>query len=256
MTTYSTEWFAAHKTESMTSARHVVPILMEFLKPESVCDVGCGTGTWLAVFEDLGVSDFLGIDGDYVDYQHLMISPNKFLCHNLELPLQLQRQFDIVVSLEVAEHLSSSAAPSFIDTLVGLGKIVVFSAAIPFQGGSSHLNEQWQDYWIELFEQRGYACIDYLRSQIWDNEDIGVYYRQNCFVFMNNELLADESWSWLNTFKPNPHYCVVHPKLFEMRCQQRQNFRSLTLRQAISVMQLLPYYLFQSARHHLRPRRK
>jgi 2-polyprenyl-3-methyl-5-hydroxy-6-metoxy-1,4-benzoquinol methylase len=62
-------------------------------------------------------------------------------------PLDLEKEFDLVVSLEVAEHLPASAADQFVNTLVKHGKKILFSAAIPGQGGQDHLNEQWPDYW-------------------------------------------------------------------------------------------------------------
>lgn len=65
---------------------------------------------------------------------------------DLTQPLSLGRKFDLCVSMEVAEHLPPSRADSFVADLVGLAPVVLFSAAVPEQGGTNHLNEQWPDY--------------------------------------------------------------------------------------------------------------
>ncbi|MGH9522534.1 MAG: class I SAM-dependent methyltransferase, partial [Terriglobales bacterium] len=47
---------------SLRSAREVVPLLIRMVAPESVVDVGCGTGSWLAAFRESGIYDVMGID--------------------------------------------------------------------------------------------------------------------------------------------------------------------------------------------------
>jgi len=42
----------------------VVPIVPEVIEAKSVVEVGCGGGTWLAVFRELGVRDIVGLAGD------------------------------------------------------------------------------------------------------------------------------------------------------------------------------------------------
>lgn len=56
-------------------------------------------------------------------------------------PIELHRRFDLVLCLEVAEHLPASAADTLVRSLTGLGNVIAFSAAIPFQGGANHVNE-------------------------------------------------------------------------------------------------------------------
>ena len=41
-------------------------------------------------------------------------------------------------------------------TITKHGDAVLFSAAIPGQGGQDHLNEQWPEYWQKKFEVNGY----------------------------------------------------------------------------------------------------
>ena len=165
------------------SAHEVLPIILQLLKPQSIADIGCGCGDWLAAAAELGVKDILGVDGDWVQESQLAISREKFLVRDLATPLNLGRRFDLVLSLEVAEHLPASAARGFIQGLCQTADKIVFSAAIPGQGGRHHVNEQWPVYWADIFGQFGYACYDLLRPRIWGNPRVAWYYAQNCLIF-------------------------------------------------------------------------
>src|SRR5436309_14636146 len=143
MQSYTKEFCKSHTAGSRQSAEAIVPLVFALLKPQSVIDVGCGLGTWLSVFEEFGVKDVFGIDGDHVDRSMLQISNERFTAFDLKKPIQIDRRFDLVVSLEVAEHLPKDCAKTFVHSLTRLGPVILFSAAIPFQGGRAHLNEQW-----------------------------------------------------------------------------------------------------------------
>ena len=123
------------------SARQVIPLLIEHIRPTSVLDVGCGQGAWLAVWRELGVTDVTGVDGDYLVQDDLLIPRNDFLARDLTERFSLDRHFDLVQSLEVAEHLRPEASATFVDSLCAHGDIVAFSAAQPGQGGEGHINE-------------------------------------------------------------------------------------------------------------------
>lgn len=168
---------------TLESPREVVPMLLQQIKPTSVLDVGCGTGTWLKVLDEHGVHDYVGLDGDFVERSQLLIDASRFQAHDLAHPFSLHRVFDLVICLEVAEHLPASAAPALIDSLCLHGEVIVFSAAVPGQGGQNHINEQWPDYWVHLFAKRGFYVHDTLRPMIWDNPRIAWWYRQNMLVF-------------------------------------------------------------------------
>jgi hypothetical protein len=104
--------------------------------------------------------------------------------------LPLEREFDLVLSLEVAEHLPEESAAGFSQSLARLGPIVLFSAAAPQQGGTGHLNEQWPSYWVRHFAQNGFTVVDCLRDRIWRDERIEWRYRQNLLLFVRNDLFS------------------------------------------------------------------
>src|SRR6266511_1612991 len=159
-TLYTDEFYRDHLEVSRRSARAMVALV----RPRSVVDVGCGLGPWLAVFREHGVSDVQGIDGAWVDRSKLIIPEDRFLAVDVRRPIQLERRFDLAVSMEVAEHLPGECAPVFVDSLARLAPVVLFSAAIPFQGGVGPINEQWPEYWAEHFARNGYAVIDCIRK--------------------------------------------------------------------------------------------
>lgn len=170
------------------AAEIIIPLLFKHIQPKSVLDVGCGIGTWLKVFKEFKISDYLGVDSVYVDRSMLKIDDSHFLAHDLSTPLKLERDFDLVVSLEVAEHLPQEAADVFIETLVSHGKTILFSAAIPGQGGQNHLNEQWPSYWQEKFGKYGFTYFDVIRPAVWKNELVDRWYRQNIYLVLHKSL--------------------------------------------------------------------
>lgn len=192
-TRYTEKLYELTQDNSLYSAREIVPLVIKLLNPKSVIDVGCGLGTWLSVFKEHGVEDILGVDGDYVDQEKLQIPRTSYLSTDLNKPLTLDRQWDLVISLEVAEHLPSSSAESFVDSLTKLGKVILFSAAIPFQGGEHHINEQWQDYWAKLFQQQNYLPVDCIRRKVWQNDKVSFYYAQNTLIFAKQDYLENHS---------------------------------------------------------------
>lgn len=177
---------------TLYSARTILPIVLSVL-PEikSAVDLGCGVGTWLNVLMELGVKDILGIEGDWVDRSLLVVPEDCFLHYDLRDRLELGRRYDLAISLEVAEHIPVQSAETFINSITRLSNRILFSAAIPYQGGKRHENEQWPEYWESLFIERGFRVIDCVRRQIWHDEMIPFWYRQNALLFVHREEIAN-----------------------------------------------------------------
>lgn len=186
---YSKKFYENIRQGARKSANEIVPIILKLVQPKNVIDVGCGTGTWLAVFKEHGIDDVWGVDGNWVDKELLEIPKERFLEADLSEPFRLEKKFDLVVSLEVAEHLPSQSAGTFIESLTNLGLVVIFSAAIPFQDGFNHINEQWPIYWVHYFNDQGFQVIDCLRNKIWKNNNIQWWYIQNILMFARNDYL-------------------------------------------------------------------
>ena len=184
---------SSQSSSGRPSAARIVYRLLEIVQPTSVVDVGCGVGVFLAAFSERGIEDVRGIDLPGIDMHLLRIPADKFVPWDLSKPYDADRQFDVVMSLETAEHLPASSAETFVQTLTGLGPIVVFSAAVPKQGGYRHLNEQWQDYWAQKFKARGYLPVDSLRNSLWNDPDVSPFYRQNIVMYVSKQILEDDA---------------------------------------------------------------
>jgi SAM-dependent methyltransferase len=191
---YTPDYYARLSEGSRASAAAVVPLVIELIQPASVIDVGCGTGAWLAAFQRQGVADVCGVDGPHVDRAQLEIEPRQFFAADLALPLSVGRQFDLALSLEVAEHLPESLADQFIETLTTLAPVMLFSAAVPDQGGEHHVNEQWPEYWVELFATRGFAALDPFRRLLWQRSDVDWWYAQNMLLFVHPGNYQQHTW--------------------------------------------------------------
>ena len=214
----STPYTHTEVVHNFSAATQVVPLVMQIVNPASVLDVGCGIGTWLKVFQEHGVNDFVGVDGNFVDRRMLKISQERFHAHDLTTPVALGRKFDLVVSLEVAEHIPEQFADSFVEMLVKHGDVHLFSAAIPGQGGQNHVNEQWPEYWQKKFEPFGFYFHDVIRPQIWGNEQVDFWYRQNMFLVKREKPLQT----------PFHSLSVVHPELLNLKIgNEKEYFQSL-----------------------------
>jgi len=184
---YSRKFYTARQDGSAGSAQVIVPLLLSTFPARSAVDVGCGTGVWLKVLERHGVVEYLGIDGDHVPPDMLQIHRRRFVAADLKRPEPIERRFDIACSLEVAEHLPEDCAAPFVAFLTALAPVVLFSAAIPHQGGTGHVNEQWQSYWSDLFRAKGYAAIDCIRPAIYGDRRVDWWYRQNVIVYCDED---------------------------------------------------------------------
>jgi SAM-dependent methyltransferase len=187
---YDKRFYAYHRDRTAVSAAVIVPIVMDLVGPVSVLDLGCGIGQWLGAFLGAGVQRILGLDGAYVDRNMLFIPKEFFLEADLEKPLAVSGRFDLACSLEVAEHLSESAGQSLVAAVCAAAPVVLFSAAIPWQGGDNHINEQWPSYWIAKFAARGFSVFDPIRPRIIGDSRVAHWYRQNLLMFASEQGVA------------------------------------------------------------------
>jgi len=207
--------FYRELASTQESAREILPLVLDIVKPGSVIDIGCGIGNWLAIAQELGAQEILGVDGPWVRAQ-LAIPAAKFMEHDLSTPLKLDRRFDLALSLEVAEHLPASAARDFVQGLCDAADVVLFSAAIPGQGGRRHVNEQWPAYWGELFADYKYQCYDFLRPRIWNNPRVTWHYAQNSMIYAR----VGSRHSFGEPTTPLP---LVHPVLWSSQVARMRN---------------------------------
>jgi methyltransferase family protein len=213
---YTTENFDPTQEPERNTARLVVPLVIELLRPESVCHVGCGRGTWLSVFREHGVDDVWGVDGQHAEVDQLEIPAERFIEADLREGVSGDRRFDLVLCLEIAQNLPRKSAGPLVEGLVGLGPAVLFSAGIPNQTGEALANEQWPDYWATHFRRHGFIAVDCIRPRIWDEHLVQIKYAQNTLLFVE-EALLDSRPRLKQEFEQTKlqQLSVVHPKMWQ-----------------------------------------
>jgi hypothetical protein len=211
---YTAEFYKNKKNETRMSAEAVVSLIMDWVTPASVIDLGCGIGEWLAVFNEAGIHEIRGVDGSWVPQDQLVIPRHAFTEQDLTISYTAQCRYDLAMSLETAEHLPPACSQTLVRTLTNLAPIVLFSAAIPGQAGVNHINCQWPSYWANLFAQRSYEFIDALRPRIWEDSRVAWWYRQNLMMYVDEQELKRrpklESFHHCQSDKPLP---LVHPEM-------------------------------------------
>jgi SAM-dependent methyltransferase len=215
---YDERFFEYANRVSARSADAVVPILVDALRPASVLDVGCARGVWLRKWQEAGVADVVGVDGDYIRQEDLWIPSRCFVAGDLAEPIELGRRFDLVQSLEVAEHLTESRARSFVADLCRHADFVLFGAAPPGQGGENHINEQPYSYWQALFDAEGYDAYDYVRPRVLKRKEVTAWHRYNPVLYVNRTIARSLSESvrasQVQAGRPVPD---LSPPLYRMR---------------------------------------
>lgn len=237
---YNRKYFEQICPPSLESAEIVVPILLKIVHPKKVVDVGCGTGAWLSVFHKLGVKEIKGLDGEYVDRSLLMMDRRYFTAVNLVKPFHLNETFDMALCLEVAEHLPARSAERFVYSLSQLAPLIFFSAAVPGQGGTSHVNEQWPDYWEQLFLKHEFLMLDPIRPIIWQDNRVDFTYRQNMFLFARKDIVGTSTeLSRLAEIKND--LTLIHVDILKSNLQFQRSLRRLPKRAWANILKRLGY---------------
>lgn len=213
---FTDDVYAQIRDGARRSAAAVVPILMRDFAPRSVLDVGGGEGWWARAFADLGG------EGTVLEFSAPYYSQDNVSFQSVDLERDprgwsLPNLPDLALCLEVAEHLSARAAAPLVEMLAQSAPVVVFSAAVPGQGGHGHINEQWPEYWVKLFREHDYAATDYLRWIVWNNDLVEPWYRQNLLVFAQPETLTERLYHRRWEFAAPS---VVHPVVWDHRRQR------------------------------------
>jgi hypothetical protein len=190
----------------------ILSFVQDIVPFRSAVDFGTAEGAWLVAARQLGATEILGYDLPGTPLDRLKIPVRCFVERDLSLPITPDRSFDIAISTEVAEHVDPDRVAVFIANVAAASDLVLFSAALPYQGGIGHQNELWAEYWAKRFQDHGFACFDILRPHFWHDGSIRSYYRQNIFLYARGAPAIElENQGFKPTARP---LSLVHPEQY------------------------------------------
>lgn len=181
---YSSEYFedGIFNTDYQTLAS----VIVELYHPKKLVEFGCGPGHLSRELAKLGVEvtavdgysqpnfDGLAVEFYTLDLNNAAAISNYFV----------GKQFDLAISLEVAEHLQPESSSNLVEWLTKVAPIVIFSAAVLGQGGHGHINLQSREYWHSKFTQCDFVIADRVREKLRLFTSVAPWYRHNVIDYV------------------------------------------------------------------------
>ena len=214
-TPYTADFYKSEPMRlSAPSAGRIVPIMKALFPIRSVLDVGCGRGDFLRAFQEAGVTDILGLDGDYVPRDQLLIDGSTFRSTDLAAGFRPRAALRPRHLARGGGALAGERRRHFHASLARHGSVILFSAAIPHQGGIGHVNERWQSYWAQAFAAHGLKPYDVIRPLIWNDEEVAYWYRQNIVLYATDAAASASTRLSATPAAPLSMLNLVHPRLY------------------------------------------
>ena len=157
--------------------------------PQSIIDVGCGSGQPLSYFDNQNI-ELTGIDGSPIALFHAKIKfPNiSFYNHDFTKgTLNTERYFDIGLSIEFLEHVKEEYQENYMNLFKRCKKCYV-TFAPPGMPGYHHVNCRTEEYWIEVFASHGFKFLKEETDIIRNRASAG-YFKGYGLVFENVRLV-------------------------------------------------------------------
>ena len=133
--------------------------IVDDLHPKTVLDAGCAMGHLVAALRDLGVEAY-GVDISEYAVSRARADIRQFCKTGSladEFPAGLPKHYDLVVSIEVLEHLYEENGKKAIHNLCKLSDQVLFSSTPDDFAERTHVNVQQREYWARLFFENGFV---------------------------------------------------------------------------------------------------
>lgn len=185
---YDKNFFIDSNKLKVSSAQKLAKIINENFIFHSVFDIGCGIGLYLNEFFKLN-KEVLGCD---FSLDGIGMSPKEFTIFYADItkPIILNRKYDLVICFEVAEHINERYSAQLVSNCIKNGKIILFTAAVPGQGGVGHINEKPKLFWIKLFKKFNFEYNENLSRKvrtIMESDDIVQWLAKNFMCFQSRD---------------------------------------------------------------------
>lgn len=245
---YTVNFYESVAERAEEASEIILSIFLNLFTVNSVKDVGCGNGIWLRetlkwdmVSKRFGYDLKSALDSSK-DFDNRDIV---FKSIDLELSEYDLVPTDLTFCLEVAEHISKTAATRLVSKICATSNYVIFSAATPGQGGFNHINENALEYWISLFEENGFRSFDVFRPVLSASSKIPLFYKNNVFLFIKSsecngiETLLNEGFSANYEVFSNSKVHDYRRKIqiFQAYLVSKMNFR------IVNILSVIKYYL-------------
>ena len=135
------------------------------INPGSALDAGCAMGFLVEKLRERDIEAW-GIDISQYAIGKVAPAVQEF-CWVGSITEPFPRRYDLIVSIEVLEHLPSQDAEKAVSNLCAFSDDILFSSTPYDYKEASHFNVQPVEYWAELFAKEGfYRDVDFNASFI------------------------------------------------------------------------------------------
>jgi len=132
----------------------IADAIVRDLRPTTVLDAGCAMGFLVEALRARGVEAY-GVDVSEYAISQVDDSVREY-CSLGSLAEPLPRRYDLIVSIEVLEHIPPTEAPAAIANLCAATDRILLSTTPDDYGEATHLNVQAPELWSEALAREGF----------------------------------------------------------------------------------------------------
>jgi GT2 family glycosyltransferase/2-polyprenyl-3-methyl-5-hydroxy-6-metoxy-1,4-benzoquinol methylase len=138
----------------LTFFGNIADRIMKDINPKKVLDAGCAKGFLVEALRDRGV-DAYGIDISEYAISQVRVDMKNY-CKVGSILEPFNEQYDLIITIEVLEHLSAFEGRKAIENLCKYTNDIIFTSTPSDYKEATHFNVQPVEYWVEIFAQNGF----------------------------------------------------------------------------------------------------
>lgn len=211
-----------HSQELKDFMGHVADEIVDNLHPKTVLDAGCAMGFLVAALRDRGVEAY-GIDVSEYAISRVREDIRPFCrVHSADqrLPEDMPGHYDLVVTIEVLEHLEENDGIRMVQNLCRYSDTILFSSTPEQTAEPTHLNIQFAEYWAKQFAQEGFYK-DLFFDASFVSFQAALFIKKECGV----QLIEDYEKAYRKCCERQKELDREVKELREMLAQETEKFR-------------------------------